>query len=92
MYYDAARFYGVGELERLLRSIGGEKAHIVWHTTLFTRGWPWKRSALPWGEFIGLALLTPGDSSIERCVYRAKRRISDGQNGLGIGAEPSDPG
>ena len=59
--YDAARFYGVGELERLLRSIAGEKAHIVWHTTLFPRGWPWKRSALPWGGFIGMALLTPGD-------------------------------
>ena len=57
--YDAARFYGVGELERLLRSIAGEMADIVWHTTLFPRGWPWKRSALPWGGFIGMALITP---------------------------------
>lgn len=55
--YDVARFYDVGELKRLLRSIAGGKAHIVWHTTLFPRGWPWKQSALPWGAFIGMVLL-----------------------------------
>ena len=57
--YDAAHFYGVGELRLLLRSVGGEKTHIAWHTTLFPRGWPWLRSTLPWGGFIGMALLLP---------------------------------
>jgi SAM-dependent methyltransferase len=55
--YDAARFYGVGELKRLLRSIAGGKACVVWHTTLFPRGWLWPQSALPWGGFIAMALL-----------------------------------
>ena len=77
--FDAARFYGVGELERLLRSIAGEKAHIVWHTTLFPRGWSWKRSAVPWGGFIGMALLTPGDGGSEGCVEKPERRMSDRQ-------------
>jgi SAM-dependent methyltransferase len=56
--YDVARFYGVGELKRLLQSTAGGKAHIVWHTTLFPCGWLWKQSTLPWGGFIGMALLT----------------------------------
>jgi len=55
--YDAARFYGVGELKRLLRLVGGERARIVWHTTLFPRGWPWLQTHLPWGGFIAMALL-----------------------------------
>jgi len=55
--YDAAHFYGVGELERLLRSVAGEKAHIVWHSTLFPRCWPWSQARLPWGGFIGMALV-----------------------------------
>jgi SAM-dependent methyltransferase len=54
--YDAARFYGVGELKRLLRSVAGERARIVWHTTLFPRGWPWPQARLPWGGFIAMAL------------------------------------
>jgi SAM-dependent methyltransferase len=55
--YDAAHFYRVGELKRLLRSIASGKAHITWHTTLFPCRWPWKQSTLPWGGFIGMALL-----------------------------------
>jgi SAM-dependent methyltransferase len=55
--YDAARFYGVGELKRSLRSVAGGKAPIVWYTTLFPRGWPWSQWILPWGGFIGMALL-----------------------------------
>jgi ubiquinone/menaquinone biosynthesis C-methylase UbiE len=55
--YDAAHFYGVRELRRLLQSITGGKACVVWHTTLCPRGWPWPQSALPWGGFIALALL-----------------------------------
>ena len=55
--YDAAHFYGVGELQRLLRSVAGEKARTVWRTTLFPRGWPWTQAHLPWGGFIGMALI-----------------------------------
>ncbi len=55
--YDAAHFYSVGELKRLLRSIAGEEARIVWRTTLFPRGWPWSHASLPWGGFIGMALV-----------------------------------
>jgi SAM-dependent methyltransferase len=55
--YDAARFYGVGELKRLLRSVTGGKGHIVWRTTLLPRRWPWSQASLPWGGFIGMALL-----------------------------------
>jgi SAM-dependent methyltransferase len=54
--YDAARFYGVSELERLLRSVTGGKGLIVWRTTLFPRRWPWSQARLPWGGFIGMAL------------------------------------
>lgn len=54
--YDAARFYGVGELKRLLQRIAGQKARVVWRTTLFPRGWPWQQVRLPWGGFIGMAL------------------------------------
>ena len=55
--YDAAHFYSVGELKRLLRSVAGGKAHIVWRTTLFPHGWPWSQAQLPWGGFIGMALV-----------------------------------
>jgi len=55
--YDAAHFYGVGELKRLLRSAAGRQARIVWRTTLFPRGWPWAQVRLPWGGFIGMALM-----------------------------------
>lgn len=55
--YHGAHFYGVGELKRLLRSVAGRKARIVWHTTLFPLGWPWSQASLPWGGFIGMALI-----------------------------------
>jgi SAM-dependent methyltransferase len=55
--YNSAHFYGVGELERLLRSVAGGKAHVVWRTTLFPRGWPWSPARLPWGGFIGMVLV-----------------------------------
>ena len=57
--YDPAHFYGVGELKRLLKSVAGAKAQIVWHTTLFPCQWPCSQSALPWGGFIAMALLLP---------------------------------
>jgi len=60
--YNFAHFYGVGELKRLLRSVAGGKAHIVWRTTLFPRRWPWSQVSLPWGGFIGMALLLLEDS------------------------------
>jgi len=47
----------VGELKRLLRSIAGGKAHVVWHTTLFSHSWPCSQARLPWGGFIGMALV-----------------------------------
>ncbi|HEC33825.1 MAG TPA: class I SAM-dependent methyltransferase [Chloroflexi bacterium] len=62
--YNAAHFYGVGELKRLLRSAAGGQARIVWRTTLFPRGWPWSQASLPWGGFIGMALVV-GDGSRE---------------------------
>lgn len=55
--YDAAHFYSVGELKRLLRSIAGEGTSISWRTTLFPRGCPWSQAPLPWGGFIGMALV-----------------------------------
>jgi hypothetical protein len=55
--YTAAHFYGVNELKRLLRSVAGEKVPIVWRTTLLPRAWPWKQAHLPWGGFIGMALI-----------------------------------
>ena len=55
--YDTARFYGVGELKRLLWSIAGEQACVVWRSTLFPRCWLWPRARLPWGGFIGMALI-----------------------------------
>jgi ubiquinone/menaquinone biosynthesis C-methylase UbiE len=54
--YDAAHFYSVEELGSLLRAVAGDKSTIAWHTTLFPRGWPWPRSTLPWGGFIGMAV------------------------------------
>ncbi len=60
--YDAAHFYGVRELKRLLRSVAGGNARnarigtIRWHTTLFPRWWPWPQASLPWGGFIGMVL------------------------------------
>ena len=55
--YDPAHFYGVGELKRLLRSVTGGKGHIAWYTTLFPCWWPWSQASLPWGSFIGMALI-----------------------------------
>lgn len=54
--YDAAHFYGVGELGRLLRSVTQGAGHIVWHTTLFPRWWPFPKAQQPWGAFIAMAL------------------------------------
>jgi len=58
--YDAAHFYGVGELKRMLRSVTGVKGHIVWRTTLFPHGW--SQARLPWGGFIGMALIASDGS------------------------------
>ena len=55
--YDAAHFYGVEELRQLLRSVGGRKAQIVWRTTLFPRAWAWAQMRVPWGGFIGMAMI-----------------------------------
>ena len=55
--YDAAHFYGVGELSRRLRAAGGPGTRSVWHTTLFPKWWPWTSTRTPWGGFIGMAVL-----------------------------------
>jgi hypothetical protein len=54
--YDAVRFYGVGELKRLLRTVSGGGRRIVWRTTLFPEWLPWQRATLPWGGCIAIAL------------------------------------
>ena len=54
--YDAAHFYSVGELKRLLCPVTDGKGHIVWRTTLFPRWWPCPQASLLWGGFIGMAL------------------------------------
>ena len=54
--HDTARFYSVRALKRVLRAVGGGAGHIVWHTTLFPRGWPCTRANLPWGAFIATAI------------------------------------
>jgi SAM-dependent methyltransferase len=60
--YDAARFYGVGELKRLATGgstllIAGKQTRVVWQSTLFPRCWPWPQARLPWGGFIGMVLI-----------------------------------
>jgi hypothetical protein len=60
--YDAARFYGVGELKRLATGgstllIAGKQTRVVWQSTLFPRCWPWPQARLPWGGFIGMVLV-----------------------------------
>jgi hypothetical protein len=54
----------MGELKWLLRSVTSGKVHIAWRTTLFPRGWPWLRTGLPWGGFIGMALIVRDGPSI----------------------------
>jgi ubiquinone/menaquinone biosynthesis C-methylase UbiE len=57
--YDAAHFYGVRNLVRLVRSVADNDATVVWRTTLYPRGWPWPRPTWPWGAFIGMAVRLP---------------------------------
>jgi ubiquinone/menaquinone biosynthesis C-methylase UbiE len=59
--YRTAHFYGVGELKRLLKSVAGVNAPIVWRTTLFPPRWPYPRPTWPWGGFIAMALLVPDE-------------------------------
>jgi ubiquinone/menaquinone biosynthesis C-methylase UbiE len=58
--YRAAHFYSVGELQRLVRSVAGPKAKVIWRTTLFPWGIPRRPSSLPWGGFIGMAVWKSG--------------------------------
>ena len=46
----------IREVVRILRR-HGLKARIVWRTTLFPRPWPRAQMHLPWGGFIGMALV-----------------------------------
>jgi len=58
--YNEAHFYSVRELQRLLWSVTGEQAHLVWETTLLPSWWPKRATNQPWGGFIAMAVLTPG--------------------------------
>jgi len=58
--YSAARFYSVWELQRIVRSVAGPKAKVIWRTTLFPWGIPRRPSSLPWGGFIGMAVWRSG--------------------------------
>ncbi|MFN3762555.1 MAG: class I SAM-dependent methyltransferase [Anaerolineae bacterium] len=55
--YRAAHFYGVGELRRLVRSVAGPQATVIWRTTLFPWGILRRPSLLPWGGFTGMAVV-----------------------------------
>jgi ubiquinone/menaquinone biosynthesis C-methylase UbiE len=55
--YDEARFYSVRALEGLLRSVAGERARLVWETTLMPDGWPEWLPHRRWGGFIAMALV-----------------------------------
>lgn len=63
--YDAAHFYSVGELRRLVRSVAGPQATVIWRTALFPRGCPQKASSLPWGGFIGMAVM-PDENGMQK--------------------------
>ena len=53
--YNTARFYGPGELARLVRETAGRPLEIVWTTTLWPRWLPLEGGPLPGGAFIALA-------------------------------------
>jgi ubiquinone/menaquinone biosynthesis C-methylase UbiE len=55
--YRAAHFCSVWELQRLVRSVAGPQAKVIWRTTLFPWGIPRRPSSLPWGGFIGMAVV-----------------------------------
>lgn len=52
--WEAARFFTPEELKRMILEVTGQKAAVVWRTTL----WPLWPGALPlpWGGFIGMAV------------------------------------
>jgi len=53
--YNTARFYGPGELARLVRETAGRPVEIAWTTTLWPRWLPLEGGPLPGGAFIALA-------------------------------------
>jgi len=53
--YNTARFYGPGELARLVRETAGRPVRIDWMTTLWPRWLPLEGGPLPGGAFITLA-------------------------------------
>lgn len=54
--YDAAHFYGVGELKELLWKSIGRGLPMLWKTTLFPRMLPIVDASLPCGGFIGMSV------------------------------------
>lgn len=54
--FDTARFYGVGELSRLVRRAVGQVSLLTWDTTLWPRPLPLTGRRFPWGGFIGMSV------------------------------------
>ena len=52
--WESAQFYTPSGLKQMIREVAGEKARIVWRTTLWP-SWPCA-VPLPWGGFIGMAV------------------------------------
>ena len=65
--YSQGRFYSVGELERLVRSVVGASGQLHWETTLFPRWWPTPALGRRWGGFVAMAWWIPGTNG-ERSV------------------------
>ena len=52
--WEGARFFTPDDLKRMILEVTGQKAAVVWRTTLLPL-WP-AALALPWGGFIGMAV------------------------------------
>jgi len=54
--WGSARLFTAGDMIRIVRqALQGQPGKVFWRTTLWPV-WPWGRSPLPWGGFIGMAV------------------------------------
>ena len=83
--YRGAHFYSVGELKRLLQSLVGPQARVVWDTTLLPRFCP-SGHRFPWGGFIGMALWKPGDERVDRLPMTPSDRAASSRSAIGCAA------
>jgi len=51
---------------RLLRTVAGPGATVIWRTTLFPHWWPGPRARQRWGSFIAAALILDRAPKIAR--------------------------